>query len=783
MKKQSLILKIILLGMIIVAGVDLVNAQTITNDVFWKDTDGNFIYSQGGGGIWVGDTYYWYGVKYNGAVTYAENPTAKNGDIGFAGITCYSSKDLVNWKNEGLALAPNQTGGGWIGRFGVAYNAKTKKYVLAGQGSGPSGGYGEYFATSSTPDGDFKFASVQTDLNFFVNGGTGDQTVFQDDDGKAYIICSNVSGRSNLYVAPLRESDFLAIEPTPTRIYRGSGREGNAMFKQNGTYYFCSSDLHGWNTSQTYCVSSKNILGPYSAEFVLEGTAADYSHVTQTGFFIQVKGSEGSFVINAGDRWSDFAGNGLGFNQWLPISFEKGTPLFNSLSQWNINVEKGTWSVGAANNYALNPTFEADRITVSQLTGWKVEPVAGDINSTSSRRTGRFGLNLTGSKTVSQSVNLPNGTYTLSAWVKSSGGQPSSTLFAKGFGGADKSASLSAPMAIWTKMSVDGIAVTNGTMVIGVQTNGSTSHWINLDDFELTRTGKSYDIQVSSSPGGVIEQSPIGASLPEGAKIVFTAVPLDGWQFSGWVEDHTGVDDEYVVTSLSGPISLNARFKFVGTDSINYEGENTKRSNAVIESVHSGFSGAGYANFDNVIGSKIEFSVVVSEAGEKTMKISYSNGSTSDRPVSISVNGTTALQSLGFPPTADWDSWSTKDVLLTLKAGVNTITFSSVSEDGGANIDKVEIRNKLTTVSIPSSLDPTFAVFDPNQYSITVQAMEFQVQIYSFAGKMVLDQKIKNESIANPFKLPVSEMQKGVYLLKISSGAHSTPIVFKLVKQ
>ena len=68
-------------------------AQTIQNDEFWKDTDGNFIYSQGGGVLQVGDTYYWYGVKYNGAVTYAANPTSKNSDIGFAGVTCYSSKD------------------------------------------------------------------------------------------------------------------------------------------------------------------------------------------------------------------------------------------------------------------------------------------------------------------------------------------------------------------------------------------------------------------------------------------------------------------------------------------------------------------------------------------------------------------------------------------------------------------------------------------------------------------------------------------------------------------
>ena len=75
------------------------------NDVFWKDTSGNPIYSQGGGVLKVGDTYYWYGAKYNGAVTYYNNPAAgKNSDTSFNAITAYSSTDLVHWKFEGNVM-------------------------------------------------------------------------------------------------------------------------------------------------------------------------------------------------------------------------------------------------------------------------------------------------------------------------------------------------------------------------------------------------------------------------------------------------------------------------------------------------------------------------------------------------------------------------------------------------------------------------------------------------------------------------------------------------------
>ena len=82
----------------------------IVNDVFWKDTSGKNIYSQGGGVFKFGDTYYWYGVHYKGAETYAQRPGGKNSDTSFVSITCYSSKDLVNWKFENDVLTPNSKG-------------------------------------------------------------------------------------------------------------------------------------------------------------------------------------------------------------------------------------------------------------------------------------------------------------------------------------------------------------------------------------------------------------------------------------------------------------------------------------------------------------------------------------------------------------------------------------------------------------------------------------------------------------------------------------------------
>ncbi|MFC9689268.1 family 43 glycosylhydrolase [Kribbella sp. NPDC056951] len=467
----------------------------ITNDVFWKDTAGNPIFSQGGGVLLEGNTYYWYGVKYNGAVTYYNNPSGKNSDTSFNAVTCYSSTDLVNWTFRGNVITAASLGASdWVGRLGVARNPNTGKYVLVTQYNGPLGS-GVLFATSSTPTGSFTTHHVQTSIANVVNGMSGDQTVFIDDNGKAYLVFSNTQGRSHLYVSALRPSDYLNIEPA-TNVFNSSsgGREGNVMFKHGGRYYFCSSDLHGWNSSHTYYISATNILGPYSGEAVMQGSTADFSHVSQTGMMIPVNGSSGSFVISAGDRWSDFAGNGLGYNQWVPITFNGSTPVMRSLSQWTLNESTGQWAVGAGNNYAMNPSFEADRVATTNLTGWQksVDAGADATANVSPGRTGRWAMthwdDAAYKARLWQSIAVPNGTYTLRAWVRGGGGQNRAEIFARGYGGSDKVASIASSISAWTQITISGINVTNGTVEVGVYSDAKANNWVRADDFSLTRS-------------------------------------------------------------------------------------------------------------------------------------------------------------------------------------------------------------------------------------------------------------------------------------------------------
>ncbi len=482
--------------LLIIAYTFSVNAATnsyIQNDSFWKDTSGNPIYAQTGNIIKVGSTYYWYGIKYNGAVTYYNNPTAKNSDNSFNCVNCYSSTDLMNWTFQGAVFTAADLGTtNAVGCSGVAYNATTGKYVMVIVFNGdlaPNGGV--CFATSSTPTGHFTRQNIQTTITNVLYNSPADNSLFIDDNGQAYLIFSNLNGRTHLYVAPLNPADFLSVQPA-TNVYNSSagGREGNMMFKHNGRYYLCSSDLHGFNASHTYYISATNILGPYSTEAVMQGTDGDFSHVSQTSNAYAVGGSNGSTVIFTGMRWSEFAGNGKGYNVWCPITFSGATPIFNSVNQWTINASTGAWSVGSGNNYAINPEFEADRVVTSTIAGWTNTGSAANLKG--KQDWGNFVLQHYNASAFSamthQTITVPNGTYTMKAWVKSSGGQSTCRLFARNFGGTEIQYNINTAISSWTQVTLSSsINVTNGSINIGLYSVGAAGNWAQVDNITLTK--------------------------------------------------------------------------------------------------------------------------------------------------------------------------------------------------------------------------------------------------------------------------------------------------------
>ena len=164
---------------------------------------------------------------------------------------------------------------------------------------------------------------------------TGDQTVFTDDDGKSYLIYSYGKGRNKIYVSEIGVKKGKVGILDCKQVFKGESREGNCLFKYKNKYYMMASNIYGWDASFAYYLVANDIHGPYlplDDMQIMEGCQEDYAHITQTGFFYTLKQKNKETVLYCGDRWADFAGNGLGYNQWFPLSFMNDEPYFNSIS-------------------------------------------------------------------------------------------------------------------------------------------------------------------------------------------------------------------------------------------------------------------------------------------------------------------------------------------------------------------------------------------------------------------------------------------------------------------
>ena len=243
--------------------------------------------------------------------------------------------------------------------------------------------------------------------------------------------------------------------------------------------------------------------------------------MSQTGFFYTLRGTKQETVIYCGDRWADFAGNGLGYNQWVPLSFDGDEPRFNSLSSWSLNAVTGEWRVGSDNNYVLNGSFEADRRSIPNpvkprqdfLLGWHTTVIKGcrvavddslsprlnHMNTREDRRhvIGEKSLCISDSlmpfvRRVSQTVAstptipLPDGVYTMRARVRRKGRFSRLEMYAVS-AGRRQSYKIKPSMTSWTTISIDRVHVSGGSVEIGFWADGVAGAECLVDDVELVQ--------------------------------------------------------------------------------------------------------------------------------------------------------------------------------------------------------------------------------------------------------------------------------------------------------
>src|SRR3954471_23786686 len=198
----------------------------------WYDTDGKPINAHGGGILYDKGTYYWFGeIKSGKTVRVTEDTSWENYRVNAGGISCYSSKDLLHWKNGGVALSPELNDstsdiytGNVIERPKVIYNDKTKQYVMWMHIDKRNYGYARAgVAVSDNVSGPYKYLGSMR-----PNGSMSrDMTLYKDDDGRAYQICSS-ENNATVHVNELTD-DYLKPNGNYKRILIGANREAPAI--------------------------------------------------------------------------------------------------------------------------------------------------------------------------------------------------------------------------------------------------------------------------------------------------------------------------------------------------------------------------------------------------------------------------------------------------------------------------------------------------------------------------------------------------------------------------
>lgn len=317
----------------------------------WLDTDGQPIEAHAGGILRVGDVYYWYG----------ENHRLGSGNK--TGISAYSSRDLSEWRNEGVVLPkdslPEQfRDRGVAERPKVIYNRRTRQYVMwmhldANRYQEASAGV----AVSASPTGPFRlvriFRPIHFDYGYSREEATlkerergnsyRDMSLFQDDDGTAYAIYSSESN-ATLYAVRLDADYTDIVRPavqgeTWERIIPNGRREAPAPFKFRGKYYLITSGLTGWDPNPARYHVAERVLGPWrTLGNPAVGPDSATTFRSQSTFVLPVpRACDRCFVFMA-DRWSPGSLEKSTY-VWLPfVVRDDGTISIEWRDRWDLRV-------------------------------------------------------------------------------------------------------------------------------------------------------------------------------------------------------------------------------------------------------------------------------------------------------------------------------------------------------------------------------------------------------------------------------------------------------------
>ena len=134
-----------------------------------------------------------------------------------------------------------------------------------------------------------------------------------------------------------------------------------------------------------------------------------------------------------------------------------------------------------------------------------------------------------------------------------------------------------------------------------------------------------------------------------------------------------------IVKSVAPPLKIESDIEAaIPTDAVGAFADN-----------HFNFRGLGFYDFANSLDSYgIYHLVSTKEHQNATMVLRYAHGKTDTRRVMVKLNDD-LIGSLTFQPTADWSTWDSVSMNVSLKPGINILHLKSLEEAGAPNLDQI----------------------------------------------------------------------------------------------
>jgi hypothetical protein len=157
-------------------------------------------------------------------------------------------------------------------------------------------------------------------------------------------------------------------------------------------------------------------------------------------------------------------------------------------------------------------------------------------------------------------TGLPNGTYTLSAWVKSKGSQPIAQLRAQNYGGNSLNAPIPTSTDAWVQVTIANINVTNGQCEVGIYSQADAGQWLYFDDITLVPTGSGSGARADLSattaatipalyPNPANDQVTLTTTVSEASAITIVVSDLQGNTMASYKRQAVAGENQFVLNT------------------------------------------------------------------------------------------------------------------------------------------------------------------------------------------------------------------------------------------